>query len=224
MHKKHNMTNKHAVGKQFELSKMLAARDKTMAAVHAIADKIQVGMSETEARAMAMDILRDMGMDRIWHPTLVRFGANTLKQFNQASDGNPVLKTNDIFFVDLGVVWDGHEGDAGATFVVGNDEQRRVCADACKAIYDEVEAHWRKTKCSGKALYDYAEHIATEQGWVLNVEIRGHRVSDFPHAIYKAGDLGDLDELPQVGLWILEIQIAHPNGLYGAFYEDLLVG
>ena len=215
--------NKHAVGEKFELSKMRTARDKTMAAVNTIAEQISVGMRESDARALAMDVLRDMGMDRIWHPALVRFGANTLKKFNQVSEGNPILQPNDIFFVDLGVVWDGHEGDAGATFVVGDDADMRACADACKLIYDEVEVYWRKTRCSGKALYAFAEKVASTHGWRLNVEIRGHRVSDFPHAIYKAGDLGDLDEVPEVGLWILEIQIAHSFKPFGAFYEDLLV-
>ena len=219
------MTNyRQAVGQSFDIQKMYLAREKTVEAVHRIASKVAVGMSETEARAMAMDVLREMGMNRIWHPALVRFGANTLKKFNQVSEGNPVLQPNDIFFVDLGVVWDGHEGDAGATFVVGDDADMRACADACKLIYDEVEAHWRKTRCSGKALYAFAEKVASTHGWRLNVEIRGHRVSDFPHAIYKAGDLGDLDEVPEVGLWILEIQIAHLSKPYGAFYEDLLVG
>ena len=216
--------NKQAVGDNFNLQKMLLARDKTFDAVNCIADKVTVGMAEVDARAMAMDVLRDMGMDRIWHPALVRFGANTLKKFNEASEGNPILQANDIFFVDLGVVWDGHEGDAGATFVVGDDADMRACSEACKVIYDEVEAHWRKTRCSGKALYAFAEKVASTHGWRLNVEIRGHRVSDFPHAIYKAGDLGDLDEVPEVGLWILEIQIAHLSKPYGAFYEDLLVG
>ena len=215
--------NKQAVGDNFNLQKMLLARDKTFDAVNCIADKVTVGMAEVDARAMAMDVLRDMGMDRIWHPALVRFGANTLKKFNEASEGNPILQANDIFFVDLGVVWDGHEGDAGATFVVGDDADMRACADACKLIYDEVEAHWRKTRCSGKALYAFAEKVASTHGWRLNVEIRGHRVSDFPHAIYKAGDLGDFEGVPQLGLWIFEIQIAHPTKPYGAFYEDLLI-
>ena len=215
--------HKQAVGSHFDAPKMFLARDKTFDAVHRIAQKITVGMAELDARAMAMDVLREMGMDRIWHPALVRFGANTLKKFNEASEGNPTLQANDIFFVDLGVVWDGHEGDAGATFVVGHDADMCACADACKLIYDEVEAHWRNTRCSGKTLYAFAEKAASAHGWRLNVEIRGHRVSDFPHAIYKAGDLGDLDEVPEVGLWILEIQIAHPSKPYGAFYEDLLV-
>ena len=215
--------NKQAVGTNFDIQKMLSARDKTFEAVNRIADRVTVGMSELDARAMAMDVLREMGMDRIWHPALVRFGAHTLKKFNEASEGNPILQANDIFFVDLGVVWDGHEGDAGATFVVGDDADMRACSEACKVIYDEVEAHWRETRCSGKALYEFAAKVADAHGWCLNVEIRGHRVSDFPHAIYRAGDLGDLDEVPEVGLWILEIQIAHPSKAFGAFYEDLLV-
>lgn len=219
--------NKQAVGAKFDLQKMFTARDKTVAAVNAIAEKIQVGMSESQARALAMDTLHEMEMDRIWHPALVRFGANTLKKFNEPSDGNPILQPDDIFFVDLGVVWDGHEGDAGAAFAVGDDVDMHACVNACRAIYDEVEAYWRggngNARCSGKDLYDYAAQVAGDKGWRLNVEIRGHRVSDFPHVIYKAGDLGDFDDAPEVGLWILEIQIAHPTRPFGAFYEDLLV-
>jgi len=32
----------------------------------------------------------------------------------------------------------------------------------------------------------------------------------------------DFEHCPNAGLWILEIQIAHPSKPYGAFYEDLL--
>lgn len=60
-------------------------------------------------------------------------------------------------------------------------------------------------------------------GWRFNHEIKGHRISDFPHAIYRAGDLGDFDMRPTPGLWILEIQIAHPTRPFGAFYEDILI-
>jgi hypothetical protein len=47
-------------------------------------------------------------------------------------------------------------------------------------------------------------------------------VSDFPHAIFKAGNLGNFEPHPQAGLWILEIQLAHPTRPFGSFYEDLL--
>ncbi|HEY0296511.1 MAG TPA: hypothetical protein VGC69_14380 [Bordetella sp.] len=59
-------------------------------------------------------------------------------------------------------------------------------------------------------------------GWKLNLDMKGHRVGDFPHAIYKPGKLADLADTPSEGLWILEIQIAHPTRPFGAFYEDLL--
>ena len=72
--------NKQAVGAIFDLQKMHHARNQTMQAVHSIANQIVVDMSEVDARAMAMDVLQQMGMDRIWHPALVRFGANTLKK------------------------------------------------------------------------------------------------------------------------------------------------
>lgn len=153
----------------------------------------------------------------------VRFGANTLNTFKQRSDSDPQLNENDLFFIDLGVVWDRHEGDCGATYVVGCDEEMHACAAAAKNLFDQVHDHWKTHQVAGPELYRYAEEQARVMGWVLNLEIKGHRVSDFPHAIYRAGDLGDFTDCPQVGLWILEIQIAHPTRPFGAFYEDLLI-
>jgi Xaa-Pro aminopeptidase len=211
------------VGERFSMASMQHARDMTWQAVEKIAAAMQPGMLESEANARGKAILQEMDMDRIWHPVLIRFGENTLRTFKERSGHDAVLGSDDIFFVDLGVVWDGHEGDAGATFVTGGDDEMQGCAQAAKAVFDEVAAHWRESGCSGIALYDYAAQRAVAHGWHLNVDIKGHRVSDFPHAIYKAGNLGEFDAQPAAGLWILEIQIAHPTRAFGAFYEDLLV-
>lgn len=216
-------THKEAVGEHFSLDAMQHARVMTWKAVNAIAADVRPGMRESEANALALRILKDLGMDRIWHPVLVRFGENTLRTFKQRSNGDPVLADNDIFFIDLGAVWAKHEGDAGATFVCGDDPDMQACAQAARTIYDEVEQHWRATGCAGGDLYVYAAQRANAHGFRLNVDIKGHRVSDFPHAIYKAGDLGDFDATPAAGVWILEIQIAHPTRPFGAFHEDLLV-
>jgi hypothetical protein len=62
-------------------------------------------MRESEARALGQQVLEALGMQRIWHPTHIRFGANTLKTFKQRSDGDPVLGADDIYFIDMGVVW-----------------------------------------------------------------------------------------------------------------------
>ncbi|WP_350023839.1 MULTISPECIES: M24 family metallopeptidase [Pseudomonas] len=215
-------TSKEAVGLAYSLEGMLHAKRMTWEAIGQIARQVKPGMQESSAREMGLQVLREMGMERIWHPLLIRFGANTLKTFKQRSDGDPLLQENDLFFIDLGVVWDRHEGDCGATFVVGDDAEMHACAAAAKSLFDQVHDHWQSHQVAGPELYRYAQEQARAMGWVLNLDIKGHRVSDFPHAIYRAGDLGDFAACPQVGLWILEIQIAHPTRPFGAFYEDLL--
>lgn len=211
-----------AVGEKFVLQSMNHARDRTWEVVERVAAGIRPGMLESDAVTECKTVLQELGMERIWHPILIRFGENTLRTFKQRSESDPRLKDDDIFFVDLGVVWQGHEGDAGATFVVGADKEMKACAEAAKTVFDEVEHHWRTTGAGGKALYDYAAERASALGWRLNLDIKGHRVSDFPHAIYKAGNLGDFEAHPDAGLWILEIQLAHPTRPFGSFYEDLL--
>ncbi|KTC39062.1 MAG: M24 family metallopeptidase [Pseudomonas sp.] len=217
-----NAINKEAVGLAYSLEGMLHAKRMTWEAVAQIARRIKPGMRESVARDMGLEVLRELGMERIWHPLLIRFGVNTLKTFKQRSEGDPQLGEHDLFFIDLGVVWDRHEGDCGATFVVGDDADMHACAAAAKNLFDQVHDHWKNHQVAGPELYRYAEEQARTLGWVLNLDIKGHRVSDFPHAIYRAGDLGDFAACPQVGLWILEIQIAHPTRPFGAFYEDLL--
>nr|WP_238935134.1 M24 family metallopeptidase [Pseudomonas typographi] len=201
---------------------MQHAQAMTWSAIERLAARIAPGMRETEARALGQHVLAELDMQRIWHPLLVRFGANTLKTFGQRSDGDPVLGADDIFFIDMGAVWQGHEGDAGHTFTTGDDPQRAACAAAAKALFERVQARWQQGRVSGAHLYDYAQAQARAMGWRLNLDIKGHRVSDFPHSVHRGGDLGDFEQYPNPGLWILEIQIAHPSEPYGAFYEDLL--
>lgn len=215
-------TSKEAVGLAYSLEGMLHAKRMTWEAIAEMARRITPGMLESEARELGLAILKDLGMERIWHPLLIRFGENTLKTFKQRSEGDPRLGENDIFFIDLGVVWDRHEGDSGATFTSGNDPEMQACAAAAKTLFDRVHDHWKNHQVAGPELYRYAQEQATAMGWRLNLDIKGHRVSDFPHAIYRAGDLGNFEACPNVGLWILEIQIAHPTQPFGAFYEDLL--
>lgn len=212
-----------AVGEAFSLPAMVKARDLTLEAVRRIAAEIRPGVTEGRGDAIAQEVLEAMGMDRLWHRNVVRFGPGTTETFHADFQLDYVLQPNDIFFVDLGAVWDGHEGDAGDTFVVGDDPEMHACAQAARDLWDEVAAQWRDDGVTGEALYRFAKDRAEAKGWRLNWEVKGHRVSDFPHAIYKAGALGDFDGVPVSGLWILEIQIAHPTRPIGAFYEDLLI-
>lgn len=217
------LAKKEAVGEAYNIESMKYAQSMTWCAIEQLSAQIHPGMLESEAVALGKQVLVELGMQRIWHPMLIRFGANTLKTFKQRSEGDPVLGEDDIYFIDMGAVWQGHEGDAGATFVTGSDPHMKACAEAAKTLFDQVEARWKGEQVAGPELYRYAEAQANAMGWNLNLDIKGHRVSDFPHAIHRGGDLGDFEQHPGAGLWILEIQIAHPDKPYGAFYEDLLV-
>jgi methionine aminopeptidase len=213
-----------AVGGAFSLAKMVKARDLTFEAVRRIAAGVHPGMTEGRGCELADEVLQGLGMERLWHRNVVRFGPGTLQTFQGDFQPGYVLKSDDIFYVDLGAVFDGHEGDAGDTFTVGDDPEMAACAQAARTLWHEVADRWRDEGVSGEALYAFAREQAEAMGWRLNWEVKGHRVSDFPHAIYKAGALGDLEVIPKTGLWILEIQIAHPTRSIGAFYEDLLIG
>ena len=211
-----------AVGQRFDHNLMQHARERTWAALHGIRERMRPGISEDGAKLEAVEVFRGLGFERLWHPVLIRIGPNTTKTYRQRSDPSVRLGENDSYFIDLGLVFDGHEGDVGDTFVVGHAPERQACADAARALFGEVADAWRTQGLSGQALYAFASERAAAMGWRFNHAVKGHRVSDFPHAIHKAGDLGGLEASPSSGLWILEIQIAHPSEPFGAFYEDLL--
>lgn len=215
-------TSREAVGKRFDPALMQHARERSWAVLRGIHQRMRPGISEDEAKGEAAEVFRELGVERVWHPVIIRIGPNTTRTYRQRSDPDVRLGTNDIYFIDLGLVFDGHEGDVGDTFVVGNAPERQACAEAARTLFDDVATTWRTQGLSGEALYAFAGERAAAMGWRLNHAIKGHRVSDFPHAIHKGGDLGELPSAPSTGLWILEIQLAHPTEPFGAFHEDLL--
>lgn len=212
-----------AVGAAYHATALRAAQARSWQALAAMAAAIVPGMRESEAMALGAEVLAAHGMELAWHPMVIRFGANTLKIFSAKSDGDAVLGADDIFFIDIGPVFLGHEGDVGATFVTGSDPEMAACARDAKALFDRVRAIWAGGEVAGTALYEAAAREAQALGWVLNLEVKGHRVSDYPHrALPAGGQLGTLEHAPGADLWILEIQIRHPTRAFGAFYEDLL--
>ncbi len=76
---------------------------------------------------------------------------------------------------------------------------------------------------NGQELYDFAIETAAGYGWKLNMDLSGHRLSDFPHSAQYDGPLAEVTFRPNPNLWVLEIAIAHPERPFGAFYEDLLL-
>lgn len=212
-----------ATGDGFSLEKQLLTRVRTRKALHAIAERITVGMVEEDAAAMARELLGTLGMRKGWHRVIVRFGPNTTKNFDASSDPGVVLAPDDIFFIDIGPIWEGAEGDAGETFVVGTDPSHLLAQTDVRELWRDVRDTWLRTRLTGRELYGYAVRVTEDRGWKLNLDLSGHRLSDFPHEAHYAGPLAEVDLRPKPNLWVLEMAIVHPAGTFGAFYEDLLL-
>lgn len=210
-------------GPAFDPAMMLQARERTRAAIARIAAGVAPGMTEEAGQALARQVLKDAGTLRGWHGIHVRFGANTLKNFGEPSAPGVVLGEDDIFFIDIGPVWQGHEGDGGDSFVTGDDPDMVRAADDVRTLFGMARDAWRADGLTGQGLYDFLDRRAENLGWRLNLDISGHRLSDFPHAVKHDGALADIVYAPKSGLWVLEVQIRHPERPFGAFYEDLLL-
>jgi len=211
------------VGPKYSLDGMLAAREQSMRALAQIVGKLRVGMSTSEAVEMANAHLRQMGSSHTWHPTYIRFGDDTVRTPRQGVDKERRLQATDIAVVDLGPVWDGYEGDFGDTIVFGHHALYSACAQAARDVFSASKEAWL-TGMTGRELYDFAERVAAEGGWLLERNLAGHRVADFPHALFGPAKLAEMDIVPSDAIWVLEVQLRHPTEAIGAFYEDILIG
>ena len=208
----------------FSLEKFLETRAKAQEAVSRIAAQVQVGMLEEDASKMVAATLQAMGATNAFHKAYIRFGTNTVKTFGAESDSGICLGEDDIFFVDVGPVWDGYEGDAGDTFVTGINPELKRCAGDAKAIFQAVAEKWEMEKSTGVELYQYAVQMAKDLGWELNLDLGGHRLGDYPSGDHYEGPLSEISFHPSPNRWMVEIHIRHPKHFFGAFYEDLLMG
>lgn len=212
-----------AVKAGFSKAEFFKARELSFIALDEISKKICPGMKENDAIQLSNEIMKSLGAEKFWHRTYVRFGENTLKGYHDAAGPNVELGENDIYFLDIAPVFNGYEGDAGATYVVGHDAEMLRCKEDSKIIFDKVKSYWAETQASGQKLYQYAESICSEMGWQFYRNIDGHRLSDFPHQVYCKTKLSNVPFVPSPDLWILELQIRHKTRPFGAFVEDLLM-
>jgi Xaa-Pro aminopeptidase len=212
-----------ATGASFDLDEFMAMRARTRKAVHMIAEQVEPGMSEDKAKELARATLSSLEMRRGWHHIIVRCGSNTTKDFMERSEPGVVLGDNDIFFVDIGPVYGYVEGDAGDTFVFGDHEPHLKAKRDVRTIWETVRKKWISEQITGMDLYDYATKTTEDLGWKLNMDLSGHRLSDYPHSVHYDGPLAEVGFKPSPNQWVLEIAIADPSGAFGAFYEDLLL-
>src|ERR1700677_1501343 len=187
------------VGEAYSPDQMFKVRGLTRGAINEIAARVRPGMVEEDAVEMARDILAERGMVQGWNDVYVRFGTNTTKKFGAASDPGITLGDDDIFLIDIGPVFEKWEGDGGATFVTGTNPDKARCAADARKLFHIVRKKWEAEKMTGRALYDFAVIEARRMGWELNLDLSGHRLSEFPHEVHYPGPMADVDFTPTGG-------------------------
>ncbi|MBN21249.1 MAG: (Fe-S)-binding protein [Bdellovibrionaceae bacterium] len=211
------------VGDFFSEDLLKEARDITFDVIKAVSKKITPGMNEQDGKILLKNFLKEFGIEKQWHPAQIRFGSNTVLPFGEKGDPGIVLKENDLFFFDLGLIYHDHEGDVGRPFVLGSDSEMNRCCKDVEEIWGEVRNYWKENNASGSELYSFAQKCAKKRDWILNLKkANGHRIADFPHSARSRGSIEAFEEKPASNRWILEIQICHPDRRWGAFFEDLL--
>jgi len=211
------------VGEGHEHAILLEARRRTIAAVRDIASRVAPGMTEEEGTELARGALRAHGFERDWVAPYLRFGTNTLRKYGEPSEPGVVLGRDDLWFIDVGPLWRNHECDYADSFVTGGDLDRRRIVGDLHAVFERTQAHWRASQATGAELYRVAAAEAAALGWQLDLEMAGHRLGEYPHAKFHDGLLSRAEFRPSAGLWMLEIQLRHPDKPYSAFFEDLLL-
>ncbi|HKX58116.1 MAG TPA: M24 family metallopeptidase [Steroidobacteraceae bacterium] len=211
------------VGEGHDHATLLEARRRTIAAVRDIAACVAPGMTEEEGTELACRALRAHGFERDWAAPYLRFGTNTLRKFGEPSEPGVVLGRDDLWFIDVGPLWRNHECDYADSFATGVDPDRQRIVRDLHAVFERTQAHWRASQATGAELYRFAAAEAAARGWQLDLEMAGHRLGEFPHAAFHDGLLSRAGFRPSAGLWMLEIQLRHPDKPYSAFFEDLLL-
>jgi methionyl aminopeptidase len=84
-------------GPNFSHEALMDARKNTKQAISLLASAIKPGMLEEDARLMAKETLERLGSTKGWHKILIRFGANTVKNFEDPSERGMRLVADDIF-------------------------------------------------------------------------------------------------------------------------------
>lgn len=217
------LDTREATGAAFDVTLQRGAQARAWQTLAHAAALIEPGMDDVDGKAIIDQAIMDSGAQRMWHASQVRFGPNTMLPFGKIPASPHILQPDDVFFLDIGPCYDGHEGDVGRGYTLGHAPANDALISDSKSVFEAVKAHWLAWHCTGQELYDFARAQAKSRGRTLALEgASGHRIGDFPHRIHHSGRLKDLAKNPSPDLWILEIHLVDRELGAGAFYEDML--
>jgi Xaa-Pro aminopeptidase len=196
---------------------------------------IRAGIAESQLNQEIYDLAKRMyGISTYWHKRIVRAGANTLLPYAE-NPPDHVLGEDDIFFVDLGPVFEEYEADFGRTFVIGSDPAKlKLRDDVARAFADGKRYYKENYGITANQLYAHAVALAEKYGWEFGGPIAGHLIGQFPHEriaedkvtlyVHPKSNLPmrSTDENGKPRHWILEIHFVDRKRQIGGFFEELL--
>ncbi len=205
------------------------ARKNTIQVLDEFRGSLLEGMTENDARILALDIFKAHGVIKHWHKPYIRFGAGTRLTFHDPLQPDYRLRAGDPYYADFGPVWSDpelgleYEGDYGDSFVFeGSHPEAEKCAKIARQLFFEAQAKWKNEHLSGEEIYRFLQKRADETGYKLLESVAGHRIGDFPHHKHSKQNLSQVQFEPKESLWILEVMLLDPLDRFGAFFEDLL--
>lgn len=184
---------------------------------------IKPGIKESQATYGAIKIFEVNGIKKNWHRPYIRFGTNTVLTYRDKSKEDKTLQKEDIAYMDIGPVIGDIEGDAGCTLTFGKNELFKELKYQSERIFKLGLNYWKKNNPTGIELYKYIYRLTEDAGYEFNLNPAGHLIGSFPHERWTKEGLGNYPYIPEPGMWVLEIQIRHPEKPYGAFYEAILL-
>lgn len=104
------------VGDKFSTDLLREARDRSVDVIDQVAALVRPSMSMADQKTLLQTTQEKLGMPKSWHPPQIRLGINTLLPFGHKGPEDLVLQQRDIYFLDIGAIFDGHEGDPTRAF------------------------------------------------------------------------------------------------------------
>jgi Xaa-Pro dipeptidase len=224
--------------KDMRRARLEGAEERAFALFDAIerSGLVAPGRSETDIDGDIHALAAErFGVEKHWHRRVVRAGANTICTFY---DNPPVrvVAADDTVYLDLGPVFEEWEANVGRTYAVGNDPEKNRLVSDLPRLFDAVKARYNASPdITGAELYAFAQHVASDAGWLFGGVIAGHIVGEFPHAQRVPGNkdfhriapantmrMRDPDANGDERHWILEIHLVDKARTFGGFYERLL--
>ena len=218
-----DLSKLHEYTKEQDHKKIIKMSHFTFEILDKICQFIRPGVKESEVIKYCYEVYEKHEIDRIWHKPFIRFGKHTITTFRDVPTEDLTFTKDDIAYLDIGIVKNGIEGDAGKTISYSDNSIHKEIIFLTKDLFAQAKMFWQDNKVTGIELYDFIETKTKESGYLLNLKPAGHLIGSFPHAKAKYKDgLSRYPDMVEPYQWLLEIQIRHPTLDIGGFYEEVL--